>query len=344
MDYGAELSAAWADHLAPRKPDARTVVSTFAGCGGSSLGYSMAGYRELLAVEWDDHAVAMLRRNFPELPIHHGDIAQVDPDALGLAPGELDVLDGSPPCQGFSIIGARKDGDDRNELFRQYVRLLEAWRPKAFVMENVPGMIIGKMRATFAEILGMLKGAGYDVAVRKITMSYFRVPQARHRLVFLGVRRDLGAQIPVLRPISAPFTCRQAWADLGSPGILAPMKGDRTPKLAALMPPGRNGAWVLKQSDRKRSWYGLQRLRYNAPALIITKTFRNGGGAGYLHPTENRFVGSAELTRVTSFPDEYDWGDSTYEQIHARLGNSVPPIFMRHVAQLMATTLDKVSA
>src|SRR5690606_12471769 len=103
--------------------DAPTVMSTFAGAGGSSLGYSMAGFRELLAVEWDDHAVDTFRRNFPDVPVYHGDIAQLTAEAIleqtGLAPGELDVFDGSPPCQGFSMAGLRQLDDQRNQLFRE---------------------------------------------------------------------------------------------------------------------------------------------------------------------------------------------------------------------------------
>lgn len=300
----------------------------------------MAGYRELLAVEWDDHAAAMFRANLPDVPLHHGDIAELDPGVLDLPAGELDVLDGSPPCQGFSLIGNQRSGDERNELFREYVRLLEAWQPKAFVMENVPGLVVGKMRVTFVEILSALKEAGYVVTVRKVTMSYFRVPQARHRLLFLGVRADLGARPPVLRPVSAPLTVRDAWVGLSDPGMVPVMLGAKTPRLASLMPPGRNGAYVLQRSGRKRSWYGLQRLRFDQPSLVILKTFRNGGGGAFLHPTENRYLGSRELTRVQSFPDEYDWGQSSYEQIHARVGNSVPPLFMRHVAHLLAQTLE----
>ena len=74
-DYPAFLEACWQEHLKPKAEDAPTVISLFAGCGGSSLGYSMAGYRELLAVEWDDAAVATFRLNFPGVPVHHGDIA-----------------------------------------------------------------------------------------------------------------------------------------------------------------------------------------------------------------------------------------------------------------------------
>ena len=96
-DYPAHLEAAWQDHLKPREPDAPTVISLFAGCGGSSLGYSMAGYRELLAVEWDDHAIETFKLNFPDVPVWQGDIADLSVEEClritGLQPRQLDVLD-----------------------------------------------------------------------------------------------------------------------------------------------------------------------------------------------------------------------------------------------------------
>ena len=111
-DYPAHLEACWREHLEPKAKDAPTVISLFAGCGGSSLGYSMAGYRELLAVEWDDHAVETFRLNFPDVPVWHGDIADLSvEECLELArlrPEELNVLDGSPPCQGFSTAVKRR--------------------------------------------------------------------------------------------------------------------------------------------------------------------------------------------------------------------------------------------
>jgi DNA (cytosine-5)-methyltransferase 1 len=110
----------------------------------------MAGYREILAVEWDANAARIFRDNFPDVPLYHGDIGQLsDAECLEMAQvelGALDVLDGSPPCQGFSTAGARNMGDPRNELFREYVRILRALMPRAFVMENVSGMVKGKMR------------------------------------------------------------------------------------------------------------------------------------------------------------------------------------------------------
>jgi site-specific DNA-cytosine methylase len=105
----------------------------------------MAGFRELLAVEWDKHAVETFRLNFPGVPVWQGDIADLSVEEClriaGIEPGQLDVFDGSPPCQGFSTAGRRRMEDGRNQLFREYVRLLRGLRPKVLVMENVSGMV-----------------------------------------------------------------------------------------------------------------------------------------------------------------------------------------------------------
>ena len=194
-NYPAHLEACWQEHLAPRAADAPTVVSLFAGCGGSSLGYSMAGFRELLAVEWDEHAVETFKANFPDVPVWQGDIAELSVEEYlrltGLQPGELDVLDGSPPCQGFSTAGRRKMDDGRNQLFQEYVRLLRGLRPKVLVMENVSGMVKGKMKLIFVEILRELKASGYKVSARLMNAMYFGVPQSRERMIFIGIREDL---------------------------------------------------------------------------------------------------------------------------------------------------------
>jgi DNA (cytosine-5)-methyltransferase 1 len=177
------------------------VISLFAGCGGSSLGYSMAGYRELLAVEWDKHAVETFRLNFPGVQEWQGDIADLSVEEClritGLQPGQLDVLDGSPPCQGFSTAGKRKMDDGRNQLFREYIRLLRGLQPKVLIMENVSGMVKGKMKLIFVEILKELKASGYHVSARLMNAMYFGVPQSRQRMIFIGVREDLWNSIQV---------------------------------------------------------------------------------------------------------------------------------------------------
>jgi len=175
-----------------------TVVSTFSGAGGSSLGYQLAGGKVLLAVEWDDNAVATYRLNFKDTPIYHGDIGKLTVEECcelaGVQPRELDILDGSPPCQGFSTAGKRDFGDDRNQLFREFVRLLQGLQPKVFVMENVSGMVKGKMKLIFVECLRELKASGYKVKAKVLNAMYFNVPQSRQRLIFVGVREDLGIE------------------------------------------------------------------------------------------------------------------------------------------------------
>ena len=175
----------------PGKP---TVVSTFAGGGGSSLGYHQAGFEELLAVEWDDDAVQTLRDNFPDLPIYHGDIYALSVEECmslaGIKKGDLDVLDGSPPCQGFSTTGKRNFTDPRNTLFGEFVRLLEGLKPKVFVMENVKGMIKGAMKQIFLQIMAALRGAGYHVEAQVLNAKFYGVPQSRERVIFIGVRKD----------------------------------------------------------------------------------------------------------------------------------------------------------
>lgn len=336
--YVRRLDAAWQAHLAPRATDAPTVISLFAGCGGSSLGYSMAGYRELLAVEWDDNAVATFRLNFPDVPVYHGDIAALSAaDVLtqtGLAPGQLDVLDGSPPCQGFSTAGKRQQDDPRNGLFREYVRLLDGLRPRAFVMENVSGMVKGKMRLVFVEMLQAFKNVGYRVSVRLLNAMYFDVPQARERVIVIGVRIDEPGAPG--HPIAQtwPVTVRRALANLPDLGPTAPSadRGRVAPMMAHCLV-GRSLAASLKQ-PRFYSWV---RAAWDAPCMTIQKSVTYGGFSVW-HPDGSRGLTGRELARIASFPDQFVFiGD--FAAWVARIGNSVPPLFMRAIAAHVRTTI-----
>lgn len=195
-NYASDLRAAHAAMIAPRSEDAPTVMSTFSGAGGSTMGYLMAGYQEVLACEWDPKQAAAFRLNFPHVSLHAGDVAELTVeralDAIGLPPGELDLLDGSPPCQGFSTAGKRRLRDDRNGLFHQFVRLLRGIQPRAFVMENVAGLVKGDMRLIFVAILSDLRSAGYRVRAWRINAMNHGVPQSRERVIFVGAREDLG--------------------------------------------------------------------------------------------------------------------------------------------------------
>lgn len=330
MTYRDVLDRAWQEHLAPRAAGAPTVISTFAGAGGSSLGYSMAGYRELLAVEWDPTAAATLRLNLPGVPVHEGDIAKLAvEDCLreaGLAPGELDVLDGSPPCQGFSTAGRRVLDDPRNELFREFVRLLRGLRPRAFVLENVQGLVKGKMRLVFADMLRELRASGYAVAARVLDAAYFGVPQHRRRLIVLGARDDLGVVPTHPGAATRPTTLRAAVDDLEDTAQCGPVPS-----------PLREQRWrATRRGDAHPERFSLLRLAWDRPAPTV---LRVSGSGGHMHPDEARLLNVAELRRVASFPDQFEFAGDWASAV-SQIGNCVPPLLMRaiagHVARVLA--------
>ncbi len=327
VEYPAILEAAWQQHLAPRKQNAPTVISTFAGCGGSSLGYSMAGFRELLAVEWDDNAVATFRLNFPDVPVYHGDIAKLSVEECmrlaGLSgPRQLDVLDGSPPCQGFSTAGKRQIDDPRNQLFREYVRLLQGLQPRAFVMENVSGMVKGKMRLVFAEIVRDLKASGYKVSVRLLNAMYFNVPQSRQRLIFVGVREDVDREPSHPKAEARPVTVREAIVGCSTVQDAPPWRKFNL-DLWNRQKPGDNGI------DGK--YFNHVKVDFDRPSPTIPKSAVFGGFSGLSHCTSPRSLNVGELARIGSYPDGFGFVGK-YEDCLNRIGNSVPPLFMRAIA------------
>ena len=325
VDYPAILDEAWQQHLEPRAEDAPTVISLFAGCGGSSLGYSMAGFRELLAVEWNDNAVATFRLNFPDVPVYHGDIAKLSVDEClrlaGIEAGKLDVLDGSPPCQGFSTAGKRQLDDPRNQLAMEFVRLLRSLQPKAFVMENVSGLVKGKMKLVFAEIMRELKASGYKVKCRLMNAMYFQVPQSRQRLIWIGIREDLGIEPGHPKGQDRPITVRQAiegLTDKGKP--LTPEAAKYWPK----MKPGESAS----RYHPKGHLFGLIKIEPDKSCPTLT---RSAGASKHCHWQDRRFIGIQERSRFGSFPDSFQW-NGTWTNRYDRIGNSVPPLFMRAIA------------
>jgi DNA (cytosine-5)-methyltransferase 1 len=302
-----------------------SVISTFSGCGGSSLGYQLAGGKVLLAVEWDDNAVETYRLNFPDTPIYHGDIGKLSAEECckraGIEPGELDILDGSPPCQGFSTAGKRDFGDDRNQLFREYVRLLRGLKPKVFVMENVSGMVKGKMKLIFAECLRELKASGYKVKARLLNTMHFNVPQSRRRLIFIGVRNDLGIKPQHPKAITAPISLRNALEGCPQEGNAPELTGKRRIVLEHIRP-GKSG-----ESITGKGWFTYQRCHWDRPACTIQKEAWQ-----FYHPSDNRNFSVSELRRIASYPDTFQFAGN-WRMASSRIGNSVPPNFMRAIAE-----------
>jgi DNA (cytosine-5)-methyltransferase 1 len=209
-------------------------VSLFSGCGGFCEGVRLAGFDVKAAVEWDRFAVETYRHNFPEVPLFAADIhsffndqnkewREVQADFADVKPGKVDMLFGGPPCQGYSQIGTRVLDDPRNDLYRQYVRILTTLRPRIFIMENVPNMLLLAKGRFKREVLEAFAEAGYrNSGVTVVAATDYGVPQLRKRAIFFGIRDDeeLGMEAieffdKMLEQHQQPeMTVRQAIGDL----------------------------------------------------------------------------------------------------------------------------------
>ena len=163
-----------------------TAIDLFAGCGGFSNGFTQAGFEITHAVEFD----ATIAETYAKTQIIVDDIKNVDESQILPT---ADIIIGGPPCQGFSMAGARIRGgfadDSRNYLFKHYFNIVKTVQPKIFVMENVKGIQTMNKGAIFAEIIRLFENIGYNVQYSVFNASDFGVPQNRERMVIMGVRK-----------------------------------------------------------------------------------------------------------------------------------------------------------
>jgi len=327
-----------------------TVISLFSGCGGSSLGYRWAGFKELLAIDFDSHACKVFHLNFPDIPIQQKDIAQISGEDIlrfcNLTKGGLDILDGSPPCQDFSIAHQLNVNGERNLLPYEFIRLVGELQPKVFLMENVPGMVAGKMKIKFREIIERMKTLPYKVKCKMMNAANYEVAQNRKRLIFLGVRNDLGLEPSFPMPKRPDMTVGKAlegivpktfitgkdWSEYYlhiKPGYCAVKCVPRE----TLM---RYTPRLIRNKKLKKSNFAM-RMRLDKPAFTMTATVIHGSSNG-IHPTENRLLSIEELKRVCSFPDDFKLTGNFRQQWRV-LGNAVMPKFMEALANHIKTNI-----
>ncbi|MCX2746279.1 DNA cytosine methyltransferase [Arthrobacter sp. MI7-26] len=207
-----------------RQANPLTMIDLFAGAGGLSEGLQEAGFRSLYANELVPTYAATFAANHPNTIVESDDIRAVDAAEvrarLKLEPGELSLMAGGPPCQGFSINAPKRSTDDRrNHLFREYLRFVEEFQPRAVLIENVPGLVSFEGGATLEAILQSLRELGYAADVQILYAPLFGVPQTRWRTIVLGLRDSEDASLAFPEPIrNAPmrvnFTSRFAGRDI----------------------------------------------------------------------------------------------------------------------------------
>jgi len=348
-----------------------TVISTFAGGGGSSTGYRLAGGNILCMNEFVEEAQNTYRENYPNTPILPGDIKKLSgKDFLDIAKldvGELDILDGSPPCSAFSVAGKlshSKDGkhsdgwgqtknysdgkmvENIEDLFFEFLRVADEIKPKVIIAENVAGLTVGEAKTYFNKIQNTFENIGYDVCAKVLDSRYFGVSQTRTRVFFIGLRNDITTKAGLtFMNIANVFpeesrdvvSLEEALKDLEYDSEEVKMLTDRFSNTAYWKQTGskmpNNPDKVLTGGDYhpKGHHFNLKRVSLKQPGPTLTAMGSQITTAGAFHWNEPRKLTIGELKRIQSLPDDFIL-TGKWNQKAERIGRMVPPLLLKSIA------------
>lgn len=341
------------------------VIDLFCGCGGLSYGFEKAGYNILLGIDNDAKALETFELNHQGAKSICGDITKVTyKDDIKPLIGDktIDVIIGGPPCQGMSLSGPRKFDDPRNKLYLTYIRLVEEIRPKAFVIENVPGLV-GLFGGQIKDsIIQKFTDMGYSIQYKILCSADYGVPQNRKRVVFVGIKEG---DFEYPSAIEEKVSCSMALSDLPSlenelgsenaPYLMEPQNdyqkimrrnsgmvknhiaashSDRVKKIISLVPDGGNYKDLPEEYINSRNFHvAWTRFASNKPAPTIDTGHRH-----HFHYKYNRVPTVRECARLQSFPDDFVFLGNKTQQFR-QVGNAVPPLMAQCIAEQLKKAL-----
>ena len=357
------------------------VISLFAGGGGSSTGYRLAGGNILCVNEFVEAARDTYRENYPYTKILSSDIKELTGqdflDATALEVGELDILDGSPPCSAFSVAGKlshstagkHSDGwgqtknysdgkmvENIEDLFFEFLRVAKEIQPKVIIGENVAGLTVGEAKQYFNKIQNTFEEIGYDVSAKVLDSRYFGVCQTRTRVFFIGIRNDITEKVGLtFLNISSIFPTGskdviplgQALEGLEYDEEEVKMLTEKFSRTAYWRDTGskmpQNPDKVLTGMDyhHKGHHFNLKRVSLKVPAPTLTAMGSNDTTAGAFHWSEPRKLTIGELKRIQSLPDDFKL-TGKWNQKSERIGRMVPPILLKEIADSVYEKVIKV--
>lgn len=352
-------------------------IDLFAGCGGLSRGFMDAGFDIIVGVDNDKDALNTFALNHNGAKPLIADLSKQETfDEIKKIAGDrtIDVIIAGPPCQGFSLTGPRSFDDERNKLYLAVIEMVRQYQPKGFIIENVPGMATLYEGQIKDEILKRFSAMGYNIDCKILKACDYGVPQMRKRLIFMGVRSDIGEPRfpePEFGPgTDKPYrTCRDAISDLPTRNIelgqaedvysgpalteyqkmmrgtcdvlhnhIATNHKDFVKETIALVPEGGNYKDLPLGVGESRNFHmAWTRLDGNAPARTVDTGHRN-----LFHYDLNRVPTVRENARIQSFPDDFVFTGPRTKQ-DRQVGNAVPPLLGKALGKVLAEIIgDKL--
>ena len=327
------------------------LISLFSGAGGLDLGFHRAGFRTIVANEFDKKICPTFKANFPGIKLIEEDIRKVP---SSLFPDNITGIIGGPPCQSWSEAGSlRGIHDDRGTLFYEYIRILRDKRPLFFVAENVSGMLARRHTNAVKGFMRLFDNAGYDVNLKLLNANDFDVPEDRHRVFYVGFRKDLQIyDYHYPTPQEHKPTLRESIWDLQKTAIPAQNK-NQTNGDACIVPNNEYfvGAYspIFMSRNRVRDWdepgftvqaSGRQcQLHPQAPKMKKIEKNLQVFVDGYEHLYRRMTV--REVARIQTFPDSFKFIYKDINNGYKMVGNAVPINLAYHVAKSIVETFER---
>ena len=326
------------------KANGLKVFGTFVCGGGSTMGYKLAGFDHLGGVEIDGKMAKIYRYNHHPKHFYHEDIRRFNErDDIPEELYNLDILDGSPPCTSFSLVGKREAGwgverryaegsvrQTLDDLVYVYCDTIAKLRPKVAILENVPGLIAGRALGYAISIYERLTSAGYDVQIFLLNAGTMGVPQSRERLFYIARRRDLG-----FKPLSLSFTHDPIpFGRIVDRGCLTGPAKELWPSIKQRLPLVVEGERNLAYADARLRNLNTYNAFFSTNVIydsVVPPALTSSGSSVYL--AEQRGFNDTELKRMSSFPSDFDFlgYDARYV-----CGMSVPPLMIANLSAEIA--------
>jgi DNA (cytosine-5)-methyltransferase 1 len=359
-----------------KKPNTQTnkklkAVMLFSGIGGMSAGFHSVGYDVVGHVELEEALSDIYQLNFPESQSLGSDIRGISDEKLKefkKQNGEIAVLAGGPPCQGFSLAGKRNVFDPRNELFREFARFAKILKPKVILLENVKMLLTMETKGgglVKDYLIQEFSDAGYDLIFDGINAKEYGIPQSRERVIFLGIRKDLRKNKTLAFPprthsddkieaknkgLLPVRTFREATKDLellesgqvskNDPWHFAITHPEHVIRMLKGVPEGKSAHENDDPKLRPTSGYNTtyKRIKWDEPSSTISTNFSMISGSRNVHPKNTRSLTIREAMRCQTFPDYFKF-TGTLGDIRKGIGNAVPPKLAEHFADYIKTNL-----